>query len=170
MLFRSYRLLSSKRRALSNHPNQLITLTLYRLRQSANQTRRQFARNTGREPVDQFPNKKSRPVPVQFASGRADFLLKVLLLYCECADVLEFRRQRYYFAVLQLAENHTAVEESLIAREALSPLLGEVKYRDHAVEIKTAGLVRSLIKRLRDRKSTRLNSSHVSESRMPSSA
>ena len=60
----------------------------------------------------------------------------------------------------------TAPYVELLSR---SPYVDEV-WTDARPRFWQIGALRRLRRRLRDRKSTRLNSSHVSESRMPSSA
>ena len=63
--------------------------------------------------------------------------------------------------------NANAYVEQLQATH--SPLVLTVNGKA-AVVVQEAGAFQSLIDRMKDRKSTRLNSSHVSQSRMPSSA
>ena len=48
--------------------------------------------------------------------------------------------------------------------------IGTIGHVDHGKTTLTAAITKTLHERLGDRKSTRLNSSHKTESRMPSSA
>ena len=67
-----------------------------------------------------------------------------------------------------MAKDYNPSQRNREAFEALTDTAGNVP--PQAVELEEAVLGALMLEKDRDRKSTRLNSSHMSESRMPSSA